>query len=191
MTASQKYVGLEASGSVNQATADALTNARFHAHGLADAGTLVETDKDKQLLYIVHNGRTVAIYNTSTGDGQPYAETDQNTPGEVLQTGVRAVHPRRVSARWTRRAGRPASRWCGPLAEVVGRLLDELVDQAAAARPCAASSSKRRTNRSSGRGRPSPGGDHLVSMAPLLAGLGSGDERACPPLLGLIDGPSG
>jgi peptidoglycan hydrolase-like protein with peptidoglycan-binding domain len=83
----QKFVGLEGSGSVNQETADALTNARFRAHGLADAGTLVEIDKDKQLLFIVHNGRTVWIYNTSTGDGQPYTEADQNTPGEV-QTGV-------------------------------------------------------------------------------------------------------
>ncbi len=83
----QKFVGLEASGSVNQETADALTNARFRAHGLADAGTLVEIDKDKQLLFIVHDGRTVWIYNTSTGDGQPYTEADQNTPGEV-QTGV-------------------------------------------------------------------------------------------------------
>jgi peptidoglycan hydrolase-like protein with peptidoglycan-binding domain len=83
----QKYVGLEASGYVNQETADALTNARFRAHGLADAGTLVEIDKDKQLLFVVHNGRTVWIYNTSTGDGQPYTEADQNTPGET-QTGV-------------------------------------------------------------------------------------------------------
>jgi peptidoglycan hydrolase-like protein with peptidoglycan-binding domain len=83
----QKYVGLEASGYVNQQTADALTNARFRAHGLADAGTLVEIDKDKQLLFVVHNGRTVWIYNTSTGDGQPYTEADQNTPGET-QTGV-------------------------------------------------------------------------------------------------------
>ena len=83
----QKFVGLEGSGSVNQETADALTNARFRAHGLADAGTLVEIDKDKQLLFIVHDGRTVWIYNTSTGDGQPYTEADQNTPGEV-QTGV-------------------------------------------------------------------------------------------------------
>ena len=83
----QKYVGLEASGYVDQETADALTNARFRAHGLADAGTLVEIDKDKQLLFVVHDGRTVWIFNTSTGDGQPYEEADQNTPGEV-QTGV-------------------------------------------------------------------------------------------------------
>ena len=83
----QKYSGLERSGYVNQETADALTNARFRAHGLADAGTLVEIDKDKQLLFVVHNGRTMWIYNTSTGDGQPYEEVDQNTPGEV-QSGV-------------------------------------------------------------------------------------------------------
>ena len=83
----QKFAGLEPSGYVNQQTADALTAARFRAHGLADAGTLVEIDKDKQLLFVVHNGRTVWIYNTSTGDGQPYEEADQNTPGEV-QAGV-------------------------------------------------------------------------------------------------------
>ena len=83
----QKFAGLEASGYVNQRTADALTAARFRAHGLADAGTLVEIDKDKQLLFVVHDGRTVWIYNTSTGDGQPYEEADQNTPGEV-QAGV-------------------------------------------------------------------------------------------------------
>jgi hypothetical protein len=83
----QKYLGLETSGNVDQATADALTAARFRAHGLADAGSLVEIDKSRQLLFIVHDGRTVWVYNTSTGDGLPYEEQDQNTPGEV-QTGV-------------------------------------------------------------------------------------------------------
>jgi hypothetical protein len=83
----QKYLGLEATGRVNQATADALTSMEWKAHALADAGTLVEINKDKQLLFVVQNGRTVWIFNTSTGDGQPYEEEDQNTPGEV-QTGV-------------------------------------------------------------------------------------------------------
>jgi peptidoglycan hydrolase-like protein with peptidoglycan-binding domain len=83
----QKYMGIEASGYVNQQTADALTGLTFRAHGLADAGTLVEIDKTRQLLFIVQSGRTVWVYNTSTGDGQPYEEHDQNTPGEV-QTGV-------------------------------------------------------------------------------------------------------
>ena len=83
----QKYMGLEATGRVNQATADALTSMEWRAHALADAGTLVEINKDTQLLFVVQNGRTVWIFNTSTGDGQPYEEEDQNTPGEV-QTGV-------------------------------------------------------------------------------------------------------
>ena len=83
----QKYMGLEATGRVNQATADALTSMEWRGHALADAGTLVEINKDSQLLFIVQNGRTVWIFNTSTGDGQPYEEVDQNTPGEV-QTGV-------------------------------------------------------------------------------------------------------
>jgi peptidoglycan hydrolase-like protein with peptidoglycan-binding domain len=83
----QKYLGLEATGRVNQATADALTSMEWRGHALADAGTLVEINKDSQLLFIVQNGRTVWILNTSTGDGQPYEEEDQNTPGEV-QTGV-------------------------------------------------------------------------------------------------------
>jgi peptidoglycan hydrolase-like protein with peptidoglycan-binding domain len=83
----QKYHGLDTTGHVNQQTADALTTAEWRAHGLADAGTLVEIDKDQQLLFVVQDGRTVWTFNTSTGNGQPYEEEDQNTPGEV-QTGV-------------------------------------------------------------------------------------------------------
>ena len=53
----------------------------------ADAGTLVEIDKAKQLLFFVIDGRTEWILNTSTGNGEPYEEEDKNTPGEVI-TGV-------------------------------------------------------------------------------------------------------
>ena len=108
----QKFIGLEASGYVNQETADALTNARFRAHGLADAGTLVEIDKDKQLLFIVHSGRTLWIYNTSTGDGQPYEEVDQNTPGEVqkgvsvTRNGLHEVYRERPVGWWEGDLGR-------------------------------------------------------------------------------------
>ncbi|MGH9139316.1 MAG: L,D-transpeptidase family protein, partial [Acidimicrobiales bacterium] len=80
----QKYMGLEVSGSVDQETADALTNARFRAHGLADAGTLVEIDQTKQLLFIVHDGRTVWVLNTSTGNGEVYEERNQNFPDELV-----------------------------------------------------------------------------------------------------------
>lgn len=102
----QKYVGLEATGRVNQATADALTTAEWRAHGLADAGTLVEIDKDLQLLFIVQDGRTVWILNTSTGDGQPYEEEDKNTPGEtqigvsITRNGLHAVYRERAEGWW-------------------------------------------------------------------------------------------
>jgi peptidoglycan hydrolase-like protein with peptidoglycan-binding domain len=80
----QKYVGLETSARVDQATADALTAATMRAHGAADAGTLVEVDKDRQLLFFVQEGRTVWVFNTSTGNGQEYTEEDQNSPGDVI-----------------------------------------------------------------------------------------------------------
>jgi peptidoglycan hydrolase-like protein with peptidoglycan-binding domain len=108
----QKFSGIDATGNVNQATADALTTANWRAHGLADAGTLVEIDKDRQLLFIVQNGRTVWIFNTSTGDGQPYTEEDQNTPGEVQEgvsvtrNGLHAVYRERAEGWWEGDLGR-------------------------------------------------------------------------------------
>lgn len=84
----QKYKGLESSGRVDQATADALTAETFRAHGMADAGTLVEINKDQQLLYFVQNGATMWVFNVSTGNGQTYTEVDQNTPGAEPITGV-------------------------------------------------------------------------------------------------------
>jgi lipoprotein-anchoring transpeptidase ErfK/SrfK len=83
----EKYVGLDADGRVDQATADALTTMAQRPVARANSGTLVEVDKGKQLLYFVIDGRAEWVLNTSTGDGQPYTEPDQNTPGEVI-TGV-------------------------------------------------------------------------------------------------------
>ena len=48
----------------------------------ADAGTLVEIDKSKQLLFFIIDGYTEWILNTSTGSEIPYDEPDKNTPGE-------------------------------------------------------------------------------------------------------------
>jgi peptidoglycan hydrolase-like protein with peptidoglycan-binding domain len=87
----QKYAGLDTSGSVDEATAAALTAATEQARATADAGTLVEVDKTRQLLFFVVDGRTQWIFNTSTANGQPYEEEDQNTPGEI-QKGV-AITP--------------------------------------------------------------------------------------------------
>ena len=109
----QKYAGLETSGSVDEATAAALAATTEQARATADAGTLVEVDKTKQLLFFVVDGRTQWIFNTSTANGLPYEEEDQNTPGEI-QKGV-AVTPdglHRVNRE------RPEGWWEGDLGQI-------------------------------------------------------------------------
>ncbi len=83
----QKYMGFDATGKVDQRTADALTTMTLRPYARANAGTLVEVDKAKQLLFFVIDGKTEWILNTSTGNGKEYTEEDQNTPGEMI-TGV-------------------------------------------------------------------------------------------------------
>lgn len=108
----QKYVGLETSARVDEATAEALTNIPQRAHGLADAGTLVEIDKDRQVLFFVQNGVTVWVFNVSTGNGESYTESDQNTPGEVINgvsltpSGLHAVNRERPEGWWEGDLGR-------------------------------------------------------------------------------------
>jgi len=76
----QKYVGLEASGSVDQATADALNAATERARAAANTGTLVEVDKGRQLLFIVKDGATLWVFNTSTGSEIPYEGPNAKDP---------------------------------------------------------------------------------------------------------------
>ncbi len=83
----QKYVGLPATGKVDDWTAFALGDITEKPHGLSDTGNLFEIDKGRQLLFVVVDGRTQLIFNTSTGNGEEYTEEDQNTPGELI-TGV-------------------------------------------------------------------------------------------------------
>lgn len=83
----QKYMGLDASGAVDQPTADALTSVSERPHGLSTAGDLIEVDKQRQLLFVIRNGLTELVLNTSTGNGEEYTEEDKNTPGEMI-TGV-------------------------------------------------------------------------------------------------------
>ena len=74
----QKYVGLEATASVDQATADALTLATTRAVGQSnEPGTLVEVDKDKQVLFIMNSGKLLWALNISTGSGQYFLEMNQ------------------------------------------------------------------------------------------------------------------
>ena len=102
----EKYMGFEADGRVDERTAQALSTMDLRPHGRANGGTLIEVDKAKQLLYFVINGRTEWILNTSTGDGQPYTEADQNTPGEIISgvsitpSGLHAVNRQRPDGWW-------------------------------------------------------------------------------------------
>jgi hypothetical protein len=81
----EKYMGFEADGSVDEQTAAAISNETVRPHARANSGTLVEVDKGKQLLFFVIDGKTEWILNTSTGNGEPYEEPDQNSPGEIAR----------------------------------------------------------------------------------------------------------
>jgi peptidoglycan hydrolase-like protein with peptidoglycan-binding domain len=109
----QKYLGLEATGSVDETTAAYLANFDQRAHGSANTGDLIEVDKTKQLLFIVRNGMTIWTLNTSTATGLPYEEPDKNTPGEI-QTGV-SITPNGL---WEVDRERPEGWWEGDLGEI-------------------------------------------------------------------------
>lgn len=80
----QKFHGLEASGSVDQATADAMNAMVYRVRGVTTEGDLIEINKSVQLLFIIRAGRTEWALNTSTGNDQPYTEEDRNSPGEMI-----------------------------------------------------------------------------------------------------------
>ncbi len=109
----QKYVGLEATGDVDESTAAALSTATERAQGRADTGDLVEIDKARQLLFLVRDGETLWTLNTSTGNGLPYEQVDENTPGEIA-TGV-ALTPNGL---WKVNRERVEGWWEGDLGEI-------------------------------------------------------------------------
>ncbi|MBU3717204.1 MAG: murein L,D-transpeptidase [Actinobacteria bacterium] len=74
----QKYYGLKATGKVDENTALALTQVSTWPQARStDQGTVVEVDKDRQVLMIVVNGRVLWVLNTSTGSGQWFLEQNQ------------------------------------------------------------------------------------------------------------------
>jgi peptidoglycan hydrolase-like protein with peptidoglycan-binding domain len=109
----QKYKGIPASGSVDQATADALTLEPYRAYGVADAGDLVEIDKTRQVLFLVNGGKVTWAFNTSTANGEEYTEPDQNTPGEEISDV--AVTP---DGMWAFERERPEGWWEGDLGQI-------------------------------------------------------------------------
>ncbi len=74
----QKYYGLKATGKVDDNTALALTQVSTWPQARStEQGTIVEVDKDRQVLMIVVNGRVLWVLNTSTGSGQWFLEQNQ------------------------------------------------------------------------------------------------------------------
>ncbi|MFV0306849.1 MAG: L,D-transpeptidase family protein [Desertimonas sp.] len=102
----QKYLGLEASGSVDDQTAALMTAMTLRAYGYSDAGTLAEIDKTRQLLFFVVDGRVRWVFNTSTGNGESYIEEDQNSPGTMVEgvsltpSGLHKVERERPEGWW-------------------------------------------------------------------------------------------
>lgn len=80
----QKYMGLPATAEVDEATASLLTLADMRANGSATGGTLIEVDKDRQLLFIIRDGTTTWTINVSTGSGVPFRERDKTEWGKWI-----------------------------------------------------------------------------------------------------------
>ena len=78
----QKYTGLDPNSEVDDATATALSSATTRAHGTTNHGTLIEVDKDRQLVFIIQEAHTVWTINISTGSGIPFKERDKNEWGK-------------------------------------------------------------------------------------------------------------
>ncbi len=109
----QKYLGLAPTGKVDEATAAYLAVFPERAHGRSDTGDLIEVDKTRQLLFVIRDGRTVMVLNTSTGTGEPYEEPDKKRPGEI-QKGV-SITPNGL---WKVDRERPEGWWEGDLGEI-------------------------------------------------------------------------
>jgi hypothetical protein len=102
----QKYYGLVADGVLGEETAAVMTSVTERPRGRTDAGTLVEVDKSKQLLFFVRDGMTEWILNTSTGNEIAYEEPNKNDPtkiergSSITPVGLHAVNRQREEGWW-------------------------------------------------------------------------------------------
>ena len=80
----QKYMGLPATAEVDETTASLLTVADMRANGTTTGGTLIEVDKDRQLLFVIRDGMTTWTINVSTGSGIPFRERDKTEWGKWI-----------------------------------------------------------------------------------------------------------
>ena len=108
----QKYYGITADGSLGPETAELLSSTLARPTARADAGTLVEIDKGKQVLFFVIDGQVEWVLNVSTGSEIPYTEPDQNTPGafqsgdSITRNGLHSVYRQRSEGWWEGDLGR-------------------------------------------------------------------------------------
>jgi lipoprotein-anchoring transpeptidase ErfK/SrfK len=91
---------------IGEQTAAAMSAEMEKPKARADAGTLVEVDKSKQLLFFVIDGRTDWILNTSTGTEIPYEEPNKNDPTKIERgdsitpVGLHEVNRERAEGWW-------------------------------------------------------------------------------------------
>lgn len=110
----QKFAGLEATGQVDEQTALALTIVSARPVGrTVDPGVVVEIDKDRQVLFLVVNGRVEWALNISSGSGQYYLEQNQKDP--TRWEAGRSLTP---SGLFVVNRERPEGWWSGDLGEI-------------------------------------------------------------------------
>lgn len=109
----QKYFRLKPTGSITSGTAYLLETVTEPATPNTTIGTLAEVDKRRQLLFIIEDGRTVAVLNASTGDDREYEEPDANSPGVMIR-GV-ALTP---EGTFSINRERPDGWWIGDLGQI-------------------------------------------------------------------------
>ena len=83
----QKLNELTASGSVDEATAEAILHAERPVSRTETKGResdVMEVDLDKQVAYMVRNGVTEAVLNVSTGTGKKYVERSVKNPNILI-----------------------------------------------------------------------------------------------------------
>lgn len=74
----QAYEGLTVDGRLADTTSARLDRAD-PPQARSIAGDVIEVDKQRQVLFVVRDGRTVWVFNTSTGTGERYRHPDGHT----------------------------------------------------------------------------------------------------------------
>lgn len=109
----QKYYGLKRTGIVNAETAALIGSTTERVHAKTTKGNIIEVDKDRQVLMVVRDGKTLFALNTSTGNGQYFLETNKKTDGKY-ESG-RAITP---SGKYKIHSQRPKGWWEGDLGKI-------------------------------------------------------------------------